>query len=82
MGVELSSLPRSDHVENEGEGPEQPCMMFRSTSAGEFCGDNYARVRPAPAVFDRTRLKSYASGQLNYVRPAGYTLSGTAGPGS
>jgi len=38
----VAYLPRPDRLEVELEGgPEQPCMMYRYTDAGEFCGDTW-----------------------------------------
>jgi hypothetical protein len=35
-------MGRPDYVEIEPEGgPDEPCMMFRYTDAGEFCGDTW-----------------------------------------
>ncbi len=40
--VPVADLPLPDHVEIEIEGgPDQPCMMYRYTDAGEFCGDTW-----------------------------------------
>jgi hypothetical protein len=34
-------LPAPDRVEIECEGVGLPCMMFRFTNEGEFCGDTW-----------------------------------------
>ena len=42
MIVPVASLPHPDRVEIELEaGPGDPCMMYRYTSSGEFCGDTW-----------------------------------------
>lgn len=38
----VAEMPLPDRVEIEFDGePSQPCMMYRYTQAGEFCGDTW-----------------------------------------
>lgn len=40
--VPVADLPLPDRVEIElDEGPDRPCMMYRFTDTGEFCGDTW-----------------------------------------
>ena len=39
--VPTEDLPLPVRVEIEVEDPKKPCMMFRYTKAGEFCGDTW-----------------------------------------
>jgi hypothetical protein len=39
--VPTENLPLPARVEIEVEDPEKPCMMFRYTKTGEFCGDTW-----------------------------------------
>jgi formylmethanofuran dehydrogenase subunit A len=40
MGVEPLPLPDRVEIIQEG-GPEEPCLMYRYTDAGAFCGDTW-----------------------------------------
>jgi hypothetical protein len=40
--VPVADMPLPDRVEIELDGgPEQKCMMYRYTDAGQFCGDTW-----------------------------------------
>jgi hypothetical protein len=40
----IADMPHPDRVEIELDGtPNQPCMMYRYTRSGEFCGDTWHR---------------------------------------
>lgn len=50
----IADLPLPNRVEIEMEGERQdPCMMYRYTDAGEFCGDTWHET--LDAAFDEAK---------------------------
>ncbi len=66
--VPVADMPLPNRVEIELDcGPDQPCMMYRYTDAGEFCGDTWHEN--LKSAFAQAAFK-YGLSERDFVRIA------------